>query len=275
MSRHDNARAAVLDPTRAYEHIDLGRADPPDGLVGVVDYLWWVTWHAPEPHMQEVIPRPVVHLVAERDPDGRPRLLVTGVQLTRFDRLLAGDGRAVALAFRPATFRPLLGSSVSAIRNRQASVESLFGLDDRPLAADLLETGRDPGGAAADLADWIAARAPDPDPVAADLAALVERAETDRSLIRAEHLATLAGIGLRTLQRQFVEYVGVGPKWVVQRCRLLDVAAAAHDDAPVDWAALAADLGYADQSHLIRAFTALVGRPPATYAAQAQRAAFS
>ncbi|MHA3702836.1 DUF6597 domain-containing transcriptional factor [Jatrophihabitans sp. YIM 134969] len=265
----DNAQAAVLDPARAYERITLGRGDPPAALAGIVDYAWWVTWHAPEPHRQEVIPRPVVHLVAEQHGDA-PRLLVTGVQLSRFDRVLTGDGRAVALAFRPATFRPVVGRSVSGLRDRQATVEELFGFDDRSLAADLVDLGRDPAEAATRLADWLVEHvAPEPDALAAELAALVERAETDRTLTRAEHLAGLAGVGLRTLQRQFGEYVGVGPKWVVQRCRLLDVAAAAHDDAPVDWADLAVELGYSDQSHLIRAFTTLVGRPPATYAAQA------
>ena len=169
----DNTRAAVLDPARAYEHIDIGKADPPAALVGTVDYLWWVTWHAPEPHRQEVIPRPVVHLAAEQH-EGMPRLVVTGVQLTRFDRLLAGDGRAVALAFRPATFRPVLGSSVSAIRNRQATVKELFGVDDRALAASALDLARDPADAAAAVADWVAQRLPaEPDPVAEDLAALV------------------------------------------------------------------------------------------------------
>jgi AraC-like DNA-binding protein len=33
----------------------------------------------------------------------------------------------------------------------------------------------------------------------------------------------------------------------------------------VDWAALAADLGYADQAHLTRDFTATVGVPPSRY----------
>jgi AraC-like DNA-binding protein len=34
----------------------------------------------------------------------------------------------------------------------------------------------------------------------------------------------------------------------------------------VDWARLAAELGYADQAHLSRDFTALVGEPPTRYA---------
>jgi AraC-like DNA-binding protein len=34
----------------------------------------------------------------------------------------------------------------------------------------------------------------------------------------------------------------------------------------VDWAALAAELGYADQSHLIRDFRAQIGKTPTEYA---------
>jgi AraC-like DNA-binding protein len=35
----------------------------------------------------------------------------------------------------------------------------------------------------------------------------------------------------------------------------------------VDWAALAADLGYADQAHLTRDFTAALGMPPSRFRA--------
>jgi len=38
----------------------------------------------------------------------------------------------------------------------------------------------------------------------------------------------------------------------------------------VDWSSLAVELGFADQAHLTRAFTATVGTPPATYAKRAQ-----
>ena len=40
---------------------------------------------------------------------------------------------------------------------------------------------------------------------------------------------------------------------------------------PVDWSALARELGFADQAHLTRAFTATIGVPPAAYAREAQR----
>uniref|UniRef100_UPI0036F1D34D helix-turn-helix domain-containing protein n=1 Tax=Fodinicola feengrottensis TaxID=435914 RepID=UPI0036F1D34D len=38
------------------------------------------------------------------------------------------------------------------------------------------------------------------------------------------------------------------------------------DGADIDWAELAAHLGYADQAHFTRAFTATVGVSPARYA---------
>ena len=56
---------------------------------------------------------------------------------------------------------------------------------------------------------------------------------------------------------------------MVQRFRLLDAAAAAHAGTRTDWAGLAAELGFSDQAHLTRAFTSVVGTPPATYAREA------
>ena len=114
-------------------------------------------------------------------------------------------------------------------------VADLLGLDDRPVAEEALACARPEDGAAV-LAEWLRGLAPEHDPRVEEIAALVERAEEDTSLVRAEQLAELAGVSLRTLQRRFHSYVGIGPKWVVQRFRLLDVTAAAHGDADVDWA---------------------------------------
>ena len=95
------------------------------------------------------------------------------------------------------------------------------------------------------------------------MAGLVEAIAADRGTTRVAQVAEQAGLTVRSLQRLFAEYVGAGPKWVIQRCRLQDAAArvAAQDD-DLDWAALAAELGFADQAHLTRAFTATIGVPP-------------
>ena len=90
-------------------------------------------------------------------------------------------------------------------------------------------------------------------------------ATADGAIARADQLAAATGTGLRRLQRLFAEHVGVGPKWVIRRYRLHEATArAANGD--LDLVRLAAELGYSDQAHLTRDFTALVGQPPARYA---------
>jgi transcriptional regulator GlxA family with amidase domain len=95
---------------------------------------------------------------------------------------------------------------------------------------------------------------------------MVERISTDQALRRVASLAEVLRLPERRLQRLFAEYVGVSPKWVMRRARLLEAAHRADAGDVVDWAALALDLGYADQAHLTRDFTATLGVPPARYA---------
>jgi AraC-like DNA-binding protein len=108
---------------------------------------------------------------------------------------------------------------------------------------------------------------PDTVPEGVELAARAVRLlEQDRTLPRVDALAQALGASVRTVQRLFADHVGVGPSWVARRFRLHEVALAATRGEDVDWAALAAELGYCDQAHLVRDFTATVGTPPARYA---------
>ena len=91
----------------------------------------------------------------------------------------------------------------------------------------------------------------------------------DRTIVRVDQLAELRGVSVRGLQRRFAEYVGVGPKWVIRRYRLREVTdRMAAGSGPVDWARLAAELGFADQAHLARDFADVFGEPLTRYAAR-------
>jgi AraC-like DNA-binding protein len=227
---------AILRPTRAAHTISVERVPPSQALAGFVDYHWYVGWRTAEPYRQQVVPQPRVHLAAE-PMHGEARLLVHGLSREPFFRTLTGEGHTLGAAFHPGGFRPFLRRSVGSVAGSVVPAGELLGLDDRPVAEQML--------------------------------AMVREAEEDRGLNRAEDLAERASMSLRSLQRLFTEYVGAGPKWVVTRFRILDAAAAAHGGEPVQWAALAADLGFTDQAHLTRAFTAVVGTPPATYRREA------
>ena len=105
--------------------------------------------------------------------------------------------------------------------------------------------------------------------MAEQAAALVSRITATRRCARVDELAAASGMTVRSLQRLFADYVGVSPKWVMRRARLHEAAERADSGEPVDWALLASDLGYADQAHLTRDFTATLGISPTRYAAPA------
>jgi AraC-like DNA-binding protein len=239
----------------------LFRTAPPEDLAAWVEAFWIVRWdlRGQAPHTQENLPHPSVHVVV--DPGGAR---VVGVPRGRFTRVLEGAGGALGTKFHPGAFRAFTDGPVSRLTGRDWAVSEVLGADPAPLERAVAAAGDDEGALVAAGVAFVRALAPAPDPSVAEVRAIVAAAE-DAEVVRVEQLAARAGMGVRRLQRLFSEYVGVSPKWVIRRYRLLEAADRAAAGR-VDWAALAADLGYYDQSHLVRDFTAMVGAPPARYA---------
>jgi AraC-like DNA-binding protein len=69
-----------------------------------------------------------------------------------------------------------------------------------------------------------------------------------------ESLAAAAGVSRQQLTRVFRERVGVSPKLYCRLARFLSALGYARAGDRVDWAGVAYDLGYADQSHMIAEF---------------------
>ena len=201
-----------------------------------------------------------MHLVAERDRSG-----IMGVLTGRFTRELEGEGRAFGVKFRPAGFHPFLGAPVSTLTDRRAAVAEVFGPAGDDLVADLLAAPGDPELAATAEA-FLLARLPDPDPNVAAVNQVVDQIMADRDITQVKHLTDRTGIGIRRLQRLFATYVGVTPKWVIQRSRLHEAVERLDQGDHVDLGFLARDLGYFDQAHFARDFRSAVGRPPTAYA---------
>lgn len=260
--------AAIVRPSTSARHVDVSRIVPSARWSRHVEYYWIVRWECPEPYDQQVIPQPCVTLSSELH-DGVPRLLVNGISREPFVRTLHGEGHVLGATFKPASFRSMLRADLSQVAGRVVPLGDVVGPSDAGCAAEILYPGATDDQMVDALEAHLDACGAEPDPLADELNALVRRAELDHSVTRADQLADLAGVSLRTLQRQFTAYLGIGPKWVVQRFRLLDAAAAAHASGRTDWAALAAELGFADQAHLVRAFTSVVGIPPRAYEQQA------
>jgi AraC-like DNA-binding protein len=252
----------VLGLRRGRRWFDVSLYRPSPQLAELVEHCWTVRWdvRGHDRHLQHTLPHPAVHLVVERD-----RSCIQGLMTGRFTRVLEGCGRVFGIRFRPAGFRPFFGRPVTAVTDRRIAISEVFGADGEAFAEHILSLEDEPRMVEAAEA-FVRDRLPAADPAVAAVNGIVERVAADRRITRVDDLAALSGIGKRTLQRLFREYVGASPKWVIKRCRLHEAAErlAAGDD--LDLAGLALDLGYSDQAHFTRDFRAVVGAAPAEYA---------
>ncbi len=188
---------------------------------------------------------------------------VRGVVVHRFRRRLVGAGRVVGAKLRPAGLGALTAVPPASLVDRRVPATEVLG--DVGDLVEAVDAAPDAGAAMAAFERWLAARGPVPPEGAALVDEAVALATRDRELTRVADLAAALGVPVRTLQRRFDRHLGVGPKWVLSRCRIQDALAAIEAGGTVDWADLATRLGYADQSHFVNSFTALVGVPPDRY----------
>jgi AraC-like DNA-binding protein len=254
----------VLHAGTAASRFRLARHDPPADLAAFIDYFWVVRWdlRGEPPHDQAILPHPNVNLAFEA-----AGTAVFGVDRAIFTRRLTGAGRALGVRFRPGGFRPFYSAPIFTLNDRVVPAVRIFGPAAERAGEGVMAAGSDEAMITI-AADLLRGASPRPDPVAEQVAGVVARISTDPGLRRVAQVADACGIPERRLQRLFAEYVGVSPKWVMRRARLHEAALRADAGVVVDWAALAAELGYADQAHLTRDFTATLGMPPSRYAAR-------
>lgn len=237
------------------------RLPSPLALATVIQHFWIVRWdlRGCPAQTRETLPHPNAHLVLEA---GQAR--VHGVHTGRFTSVLEGQGAVFGVKFRPGGFHPFLRAPLSTLRNRNVSLRELFGAEGDRLGPAVLSQ-RDDAAMATVAVDFLTLHLPPVGEEVERIGRIVDGIAMDRSINTLDDLVVRWQIGKRALQRMFNEYVGVGPKWVINRYRMHEALERMEQDDELEWARLALELGYFDQAHFIRDFKALVGCPPAEY----------
>jgi AraC-like DNA-binding protein len=272
----DRDSRGILDPWLLRQRVRLTRYPAGPALAGLVDWFWAVRWDLPPGtvHRQQVLTHPGAN-VSVGHPNARPgdrqpgpvEARLYGVARGLSSRVLAGQGWTVAALTRPGGLGALADGPASGFTDRVVPLGAALRTDEASLLGRIqAETEEEPR---VRLLAAALEQAADPArvPPATEVAEVARLAEANRAVRRLADLCELSGARPRTLQRMFLRYAGVSPVWVIRRYRLLDAAEAVRTGDPVPWAGLAADLGYADQAHLIRDFRAATGQTPAAYAA--------
>jgi AraC-like DNA-binding protein len=250
-------------PAGRFKHL---RRSPSSELAVWVDHYWLVSWdlRGHEPFVAETLPHPNFQVIFEKD-----RSVVSGVFTGKFSRTLEGRSHVFGIKFNPGSFRPFLKAPASSLTNRTVPAKRIFGRGAEAKNLEALESilvGTVDEGRMIEAAEaFFRARLPAPDATVTLAGTLVRRILEQPGIKTVDDLVRRTGIGKRTLQRIFGEYVGATAKWVIRRYRLHELVEKFNSGGKVDWADLALELGYFDQAHLINDFKSIVGYSPVQY----------
>ncbi|MDR5698207.1 helix-turn-helix domain-containing protein [Agromyces aerolatus] len=269
--------------------IRMVRLPPSHALAELVRHFWIPRWRLPadRPVTQRVLEYPSTNLVIEG-----AGVAVHGPSIGLGSRTLAGEGRAFGVLLQPGVARMLLGIDSRALVGHAVPLEASGPLGasvereaSGPLEASDLRTMRetvsefvaegDDARAVAAFEAWFAGLGLRPSADARLVRELVARAEEDRALVRVEQLAEVAGVSVRQLERIVREQLGLTPRWLIRRYRLQEAGVRLTARDRPSLAELATELGYADQAHFTREFSAVIGVPPGRYVREAAEAATS
>ena len=265
--------AGLLRPDEFARHVDLGREPVGHPAARWVENRWSLRWSLPDGRWydSEVIPHPTCSLTVELGSHPRAGMppgetvVVTGVCTRRFDVEVRGWGRVLGLRMRPGGLTALTGHPASAWTDRSVAATEVLppALVAELADPDLVATGAAwfevaEGGLAA-LADERV------DPRYDLLLDVVADMLADHTLLTVADVADRHAVTVRTLQRLFTHYVGVGPKWVLARYRMHDAVADLDAGRAGTLTDLAVRYGWYDQAHFTRDFTSLVGVTPGQY----------
>jgi AraC-like DNA-binding protein len=233
---------------------------PPEALAPFVECFWFRPPMAPDqPAPYRVLPDGCLDIVVG------PRIAIVVGAMTRPLLVPPGDGAGlIGVRFRPGMATAFLRIPAAALTDDNAPLEAVWA--DGNDVADYVGSALGTDQAIPRLAETLTARLPRLASVPPDLLAAVQRIMARGGRIDVSRLAASLGATRQHLARRFAAHVGVTPKTFCRVIRLWKVLRST-DSGRVNWASLAADLGYSDQSHLVAEFRALTGLTPSRWAA--------
>jgi methylphosphotriester-DNA--protein-cysteine methyltransferase len=177
-------------------------------------------------------------------------------------RVTVEDGAVVRGArFWPDAGSVVLGLDAETTRDGRVPAVEVLGSAANELA-QAVAAASDLEAAGRAFARVVAPRVRAAAPLDVHVRAAVSTIRAARGMTPIGSLTRDAGLSARQLRRRFQRAVGLSPKEYSRVRRLRSAIGAVLTLAPEAWSAVAADLGYTDQSHLIRDVTQLTGMTP-------------
>lgn len=255
----------VLNPLEASRRYTFRTYPASTALEPFIEYYWIMRWDltTQPPFIAEVVPSPYTNLTFMRE-----GARVTGVTTGKYTYKLNGHGAIVGVKFRPGGLYPFLKSDVHKLTNVFIPAVLVFPEIDTAYNHNILKSSDKK--AVEVVKKLLLSKQPKADKNLKIIADILEYIAIARQPSLPD-IIQLSGLSERRLQEIFRCQVGVGIKWIILRARLIKTVELAAISENPNWATIAQELGYSDQSHFINDFKRVVGKTPKQYAAKIGR----
>ena len=179
---------------------------------------------------------------------------------------ISGNTENFVVVFQPAGMDHLLATRSVEFTNQHFDAHDVLGRTVHQLAAELSDTSTFAGRISVAnrfFESRISGR------LHSDhLASVAREILRDRGRVRVTDLADRTGLSLRQFERRFTERIGMTPKMYARIVRFESAVLIKTRSPAASWTAIAHDLGYYDQMHMVHDFRLLSGSRPTSIAAQ-------
>jgi AraC-like DNA-binding protein len=251
---------------------------PTGPLAAWVDRIWYRRDHVLQPKRHSAVPTGSVDLTFNLA-DGPLRVfthvddsegqsfdgsVVHGAHTKYFVLDARADVDVIGVHFRPGGGAVLLGLPAHELTDRHVGLEDIWGSHARDVRAQLAEAAT-PEAKLQLLEATLLARLRRATLVHPAISFALRGIRTAPDDVRIGALQRETGYSARRFTTLFARDVGLTPKMYSRIQRLRRVVEQVAGAGDVDWAAIASDHGYYDQSHLTRDFREFTGHTPASY----------
>jgi len=248
-----------MHQTNSAQHFRLRRYQP--DLAPLVEQFWLVDWdlRGQPSHTQQNWPDPNMHLVISKQ-----GTKVLGPISKKYLHNMQGQGRIIGVKFNLGVLAKSLPCSIDKAVDIEFRAADIFKFEQQKLIENTFHAKSDKAVVehlSHELQNYTHKIAP----AILTVQTLAKQIKEDSEINRVEILAERSHHSVRSLQRMFKTYVGLSPKWMIRKYRLHHALEMLESE-QLSLAELASNLGYADQSHLIRDFNEFLDITPNKYA---------
>lgn len=193
------------------------------------------------------------------------RSVVCGPHSRYFVLDTSKSGPVVGVHFRPGGATPFLACQADELSNRHVALEDIWGPWAREVRDRLLMQRSSPSQMFLMLEDVLRCRLRKPHPLHPAVAYAIQKLTASPDLPCIRQVRDETGYSPKRFIELFKGAVGLTPKVFSRIQRFQAVIARKARGDRVDWAGVAVDGGYCDQSHLNREFRVFSGVTPAEY----------